>query len=311
MPRAIRIALTGLSFLIFFLGSALIGLVLFPLLFVAAGFDLRRHRDRCTRLVGWGYGTFLFWMRLAGLIEWGPPVHPPPELRDRAYVLVANHPSLIDVLFLLHWFRPRLTSLVKAAWYRSLFFGPLLRSTHYLPGASAEELDAAIAHDGEAPVVRRMTAHLRAGHPIVVFPEGTRSAAGGLRPFKRGAFEAAVAAGVPIVRVFIAVDRPMLMKGVPFWHVPPRRARWDFELLPTVDTAGRTGRALRNALQADYEARFAEYVACRDAALAAEAAGDGAARPAAGGSAPAPDVRGASSGSFESSPYTRSGDSRS
>ncbi|MFW5920307.1 MAG: lysophospholipid acyltransferase family protein, partial [Polyangiales bacterium] len=213
MPRWLRIFFTGLSFVLFFVGGGLLGAVVAPLLLLLGLGRRERQRDRLTRVVNGSYAFFLWWMKLVGLIGYDK-LEPPPELEGRSYVLVSNHPTLIDVLYLLNWF-PRLTCVVKASWYRVWFFGTLLRGTHYLagPGVAGDDVASSDAADGwGSTALDRMVEHLRAGHPLLVFPEGTRSKAARLRRFKRGPFEAARRAGVPIVPVFIHVDRPMLMK---------------------------------------------------------------------------------------------------
>jgi 1-acyl-sn-glycerol-3-phosphate acyltransferase len=42
------------------------------------------------------------------------------------------------------------------------------------------------------------------GRSLIIYPEGTRSRDGELRPFKKGAFTMAVAGGVPVLPVTIA-----------------------------------------------------------------------------------------------------------
>jgi 1-acyl-sn-glycerol-3-phosphate acyltransferase len=229
MPRWLRIFLTGLSFAMFFGGSLLFGLVASPLLFLVAAGRRSAHRQLVTRVLQHGYGVFLFWMKLVRLIDYEKP-RAPPQLRGGPYLLVANHPTLIDVLFLLNSF-DGLTCLVKAHWYRSFLVRSLLRSTLYVPGPGMPGDDD---HPG-SPTLDRMVEQLQAGHALMVFPEGSRSLATQLRRFRRGAFEAARRAGVPILPVFIGVDRPMLMKGVPFWKVPSGRARFDFEVGEPID----------------------------------------------------------------------------
>ncbi|MEM9191870.1 MAG: lysophospholipid acyltransferase family protein [Myxococcota bacterium] len=258
MPRWLRIVFTGLSFGMFFAGSMAFGLLFAPFLLLLSLGNRRMVRDFCTRFVGWGYGTFLLWMKLTGLIGY-TRVPFPKELEGKAYVLVANHPTLIDVLFLLHWF-PGLTSVAKAAAYRSIILGPLLRSTHYLPGAGMKGDDEPT--DSHMPrALERMVAHLEAGYPLVVFPEGTRSKATHLNRFRRGAFEAAVRAEVPLVRVFIRCDPLTLMKGRPFWDVPKSRAMYRFERLPIIDPRvdGRSGAELHRDVYTDFKERFEEW----------------------------------------------------
>lgn len=265
MPRFLRIFLTLSAFTLFFAGTLVLGLVLFPLLFVLALGDTERHRDRCTRFVSVGYGTFLFFLRAIGLLSIGPKVTLPPELEGKPYVMVANHPTLIDVIFLLHWCRG-LTSVVKHEWYRNFFFGPALRSTHYISGPSADESRLGV----ESPALERMIEHVKAGHPLMMFPEGTRSKLDRLNRMRRGPFQIAKACGVPLVRVFIAVDRPMLKKGFPLWKVPDDRAHWHFEVLDIIDTAEdpRDAEALRRESSEEYRRRFGVWLEEREQARA-------------------------------------------
>jgi len=54
---------------------------------------------------------------------------------------------------------------------------------------------------------------LKAGHSIVIFPEGTRSADGTVGPFKAGGLRLALKAGVPIVPVSISGSKNIMPKG--------------------------------------------------------------------------------------------------
>ncbi len=257
MPRFLRIFLTLISFVMFFVLSLVIGTVLFPVAFLFALGNVETHRDRCSRAVAWGYGTFLLWMKLAGLIAW-EKIEFPEELKGQPYVVVANHPTLIDVLFLLHYF-PGLTCVVKGTWYRNPFWTALLRSTNYLPGPLPSETS-------DERIFQRMVDHVKSGHPLLMFPEGTRSKARELHKFKRGAFEVAKRTGVPLIPVVIRVDRPILMKGVPFWSVPKQHARWEFDVLDPIDTQTdtRNGKQLCRELEADIGRRFDIWVEERE-----------------------------------------------
>ena len=252
MQRPFRLALSFLCFAIFFSGSLVLGLVFCPLVWLLTLGNRERTRDLCTGFIGRGYGTFILCMRLMGLIAVEGRVVPPPELEGKPYVLVANHPTLIDVIFLLHWF-PRLTCVVKKSWYDFFFWGMLLRSTHYLPN-----VDPAEEGGLGSTVLDRMVEHVSAGHPLAMFPEGTRSLATSLHRFKRGAFELAERAGVPLVMVFVDVDRPFLMKGVPFWKTASGTARYRLEMIEVVPPSedGDQGLQRRNHAQRRFEAMF-------------------------------------------------------
>ena len=51
------------------------------------------------------------------------------------------------------------------------------------------------------------------GVSVMIFPEGTRSLDGKIRPFKKGGFVLAVDAGVPIVPIIIRGTRSIMPKG--------------------------------------------------------------------------------------------------
>ncbi len=239
----------------FFSGCVAIGLAIFPVLFLLALGDRRRHRDRCTALVGWGYGTFLLWMKIVGLIGWNAKPSVPEELKGKPFIVIANHPSLVDVIFFLNGMRSAgLTCVVKQEWYDSFFFGLVLRSTHYL---------ATGKRDGEL-AIQKMEDHLRAGHPLMLFPEGTRSRRDKLHRFRGGAFELAKRTGVPILEYFIALDKPTLMKGQPVWDVPDGRAVYGFEhLQSTTPDESFDPREARRLAQDRYRERYELWNAFR------------------------------------------------
>ena len=110
-------------------------------------------------------------------------------------MLVANHASLIDILVLFDLFRPY-KWVSKASNFRLPFVGWNMRLNDYVPlrRGDRESVLEMLAHCGR---------HLESGSPILMFPEGTRSADGALKAFKDGAFELAVAHGVPVIPIAV------------------------------------------------------------------------------------------------------------
>lgn len=261
MAPWLRVALTGGCFAIFFGGTALIGLsavVYYSIVRVPP-----EKRWAFTTKINRRLATFAGLMRDLGLIDYWPP-QPPPGFEGRGYLLVANHPTLIDVVLILASM-PEVSCVAKASWYRTWLLGPFLRRTEYVPGPGHDGDEA----DDDAPVVARLEEKLRKGIPVLVFPEGSRSHERSLRRFRRGAIEAAVRAGVPILPLFIGNDMPFLMKGVPFYRVPPETCGFVFEWLEPIETREVSdSRAITRDLAARYEARFAELVEHREATLA-------------------------------------------
>ena len=75
---------------------------------------------------------------------------------------------------------------------------------------------------------------IRAGNSVVVFPEGSRGYDYPLRPFKKGPFILAIAAGVPIVPVLLFGTRDVFAKGTMLVRSGPLH----IHLLEPVPTAG-------------------------------------------------------------------------
>jgi 1-acyl-sn-glycerol-3-phosphate acyltransferase len=114
---------------------------------------------------------------------------------DQTYVVVANHQSLLDILVLFRLFR-HFRWVSKIENFRIPIVGWVMRMNRYV------ELER-----GKAESVRRMLRAceqaLAEGNSLLIFPEGTRSESGALRPFKTGAFELARNARCPILPVVI------------------------------------------------------------------------------------------------------------
>ncbi|MFK3796178.1 MULTISPECIES: lysophospholipid acyltransferase family protein [unclassified Pseudomonas] len=118
--------------------------------------------------------------------------------RSRPCVIVANHQSNYDLFVLGNIVPPRTVCIGK----KSLKWVPLFGQLFWLAGNvlidRGNPLRARLS-------IRQTTETLQhKDTSIWVFPEGTRNQGKGLLPFKRGAFQMAVDAGVPIVPVCVS-----------------------------------------------------------------------------------------------------------
>jgi 1-acyl-sn-glycerol-3-phosphate acyltransferase len=187
-----------------------------------------------------------------------PPM--PAEIdRRKAYVLTSNHPTFIDMIVILGTFA-ELTCVTNGRWWRHWALGRLLKATNYLPGPGSGLPES-------EDVLQAMVDQLKRGHPLLVFPEGQRSLATQLRRFRRGAVEAAVRADVPLVPLFLAIDRPYLTKSVPLWRPPARPPTYRFDWMKPIWPAdfGHDALAIQQHLEALYDARFEEQLALQAA----------------------------------------------
>ena len=120
-------------------------------------------------------------------------------------IVVANHPTLIDVVLLGSHLR-QMDCIVNAGWTAH---SPFL----------ARAIDAAgyVRNDAGSQIVDACAERLRRGRRLLVFPEGTRSPAGGLHRFHRGAVHISLASGMPIVAVTIHA-KPRMLGSKRKWH---------------------------------------------------------------------------------------------
>jgi 1-acyl-sn-glycerol-3-phosphate acyltransferase len=124
---------------------------------------------------------------------------------NRAYVYVANHQSMVDILACSALHTPfKWVSKVENV------YAPFI-------GWAMPIADYVLLKRGNLPSIKRMVkrcrALLRDGESIFVFPEGTRSPDGELLPFYPGAFRLAVWADAPILPVVLDGTRTVLGKG--------------------------------------------------------------------------------------------------
>jgi 1-acyl-sn-glycerol-3-phosphate acyltransferase len=141
--------------------------------------------ELCRPLV-WGLARGLFRIRFVG-VEHLPPAGP--------VVLAPNHVSYMDpVLVTIPIHRP-LHYMTLEPFFRVRGLGLLIRWCRAFP-VSEDQADRR--------AVRTALRVLRAGEPLVIFPEGGRSPDGRLQPFRPGAFRLALQAEAPVVPATIA-----------------------------------------------------------------------------------------------------------
>ena len=203
-----RLLQTGLSFAVF-------GGVVLALGFVVIPLSRRLARDgepddlRAQRWIHRGARVFIGFMQGVGLMR----VEQVGTARLRAggpLLVVANHPTLFDLPLLLS-LMPQADCIVGAAWAENFFLRRVVAAAGY--GRS----------DDGSSVVRACKRQLDAGRCVVIFPEGTRSPAGGLREFHAGAAFVALRTGQGLLPVLLRCEPPSQTKERSWYDVPASR----------------------------------------------------------------------------------------
>lgn len=139
-----------------------------------------------------------FW---ASLYTWFNPVwRITIEGRDKirtgvAYVMVANHQSLLDILVLFRLFK-HFKWVSKIENFRVPWVGWNMSLNRYIKLRRGDK-------DSVNQMMEACERTLKDGNPIMMFPEGTRSVDGKLKAFKHGAFTLAQRVGVPLLPIVI------------------------------------------------------------------------------------------------------------
>lgn len=129
-------------------------------------------------------------------------------------VLVSNHASYLDGIVVPVAVPEPVAVVVKRELERKALTRVLLRG---LGAIFVERFDATAS----ASDARQVPDALTAGRAVLVFPEGTCLRLPGLLPFRMGAFQAAVEAGVPVVPVTLRGTRYVLRPDT--WFPRPGR----------------------------------------------------------------------------------------
>lgn len=210
-----RIVATGFCFACFGIGGLLLGLLVFPLfLFVVRCPDRRSVRARQT--IHHLFRLFVGLMCLVGVCRL--EVKGRERLRRDGQLILANHPSLIDVVFLMSLVR-NADCIVKAALLRNPFTRGPVRAAGF------------VCNDSGPGLVDDCIAAVRAGRNLIVFPEGTRTPAhADLGKLQRGAAHLAVRGGLAITPVRISCRPRMLGKADKWWRVPLRAGHFVIEV---------------------------------------------------------------------------------
>jgi 1-acyl-sn-glycerol-3-phosphate acyltransferase len=203
----LRLPATGVCFLVFGLAAIFVGILVLPVIRLLS-FERSRSRRLARAVVGGGLRGFVAFMRAVGVLRY--VFVGQDKLGRPGQIIIANHPTLIDVVFLLG-FTPGATCIVKAGLFRHWITRGAVNAAGYIPNAPTEEM----IHTAEAA--------LAAGEVLVIFPEGTRTVPGQAMQMQRGGSNVALRAARVLAPVFITCDPPTLSKNLPWYRIPPRR----------------------------------------------------------------------------------------
>lgn len=214
LDRGWRVIATGIAFSSFGIGGLLLRLVYFPLLELVVR-DRARKARLARAMVQRSFAGHIELMRVLGILRYR--ITGAEKLRREGLLILANHPTLIDVVFLISLV-PNADCVVKARLARNPFTRGPVRATNY------------ICNDSGAGLIEDCIRSIRAGSNLVIFPEGTRTPLDGRTQLRRGAANVAVRGGIDITPVLIDCSPRSLTKGLPWWRVPRSRMKFAIDV---------------------------------------------------------------------------------
>jgi 1-acyl-sn-glycerol-3-phosphate acyltransferase len=214
-----RLLGTTVSFAVFGVAGLLVGLLIFPVMFIFVR-DRRARQRAARKLIGSGFGAFISMLKVFGVLSY--------EIEGANHIdsgqnqlIVANHPTLIDVVILVSLF-PQADCVIKEAVTRNPFMRSTVAAANYISNGEPDEL------------LRSCVESLDAGGSLLLFPEGTRTARGEAPDLKLGAATVAARAGVDILPIAIACSPVFLTKNLPWHHVPAEKPHFKIRVLAPV-----------------------------------------------------------------------------
>ncbi|MDQ4628957.1 lysophospholipid acyltransferase family protein [Janthinobacterium lividum] len=206
-----RTIATAFSFAAFGLGGLLLRVLVFPVLQVLVW--RRETRIACARaIIRWSFRLYIGLMRFLGVLRYD--LRGLDKLERGGLLILANHPTLIDTIFLMAYVK-QADCIVKSDLWNNPFTGGPVRAAGY------------INNTGGAELVDACLASLERGNNLIIFPEGTRTPCNGEVVLKRGAANIAVRGRRDVTPVLIRCLPRTLGKGEPWWRVPARRAHFE------------------------------------------------------------------------------------
>jgi len=162
-------------------------------------------------------------------------------------VYISNHASFVDIWAILAEVPGTIRFVYKKGMNWIPLMGQAMRAARHIPIDRSKRSASFAAYDEAAKFIRDE------GSSAIVFAEGTRSRDGRLKPFKKGPFVLAIAAGAPVVPIFCENTFALMPRGS--WS--PKPGTVTLKIGEPIPTTG-----------LDFEARDALARRAREAILA-------------------------------------------
>ncbi|MFW0778565.1 MAG: lysophospholipid acyltransferase family protein [Rickettsiales bacterium] len=216
-----RILATGYSFASFGLGGVILPFIAMPIIYCLPGGAEKREK-RAKAFVHYSFRFFVEQMRFLGILTY--QVSDRETLNRPGQLIIANHPTLIDIVFLIAFIK-RADCVVKSSLLKNPFTRGPINVANY------------IANDNSEQVLVQAKASLRKGNSLIVFPEGTRTTQGKALNMQRGAANIALRCDCELNPIVIDCRPSTLTKELKWYQIPDRPFHMTLRPGPELDVS--------------------------------------------------------------------------
>ncbi len=215
-----RLIATAISFISFGVGGVLIR-GCYPIIFILP-ISTQRKIKLGRKIINLAFRVFIWIMKSLGIYTY--QIKGLEKLNNSGQLIIANHPTLIDVAFLLSIIKD-CNCIVKESLIKNLFTkGPLL-TANYIINSSPEKL------------LNRCKNSLNNNEALLIFPEGTRTKNLKKLKFKKGAANIAILANKNILPILIECSPIMLQKNNKWYKIPLTKPHFIITILDEIDVS--------------------------------------------------------------------------
>ena len=202
---------TLFGFVLFGVAGVLFKIALLPYTLKSTHGDVPRQLA-ARRMIGRVWRFFVGYLQWSGVLS--VRFHGAEKLGRGGQLILANHPSLLDVVLLVsHASAPNI--LVKKDLVRNPSMSSQIRAAGYIPNDESMEM------------LEEIEAVFQSGQSLLIFPEGTRTGWDGQVKMHRGAVSIGLRSAKVITPVVIKMNPPNFKKGQPWYKIPPRKIHYE------------------------------------------------------------------------------------
>jgi len=210
-----RLVATGFSFSIFGLGGVFLRVFVFPVIKLLSP-NQQQKISNIQKLVHSSFYFFIGLMHKFGIMTY--EIKGLDKLNQSGQLIIANHPTLIDIVFLISRI-PQANCIVKQTLWHNPYLKGVVSNAGYISNGNPEMM------------ISESVACLKAGGVMIIFPEGTRSIPNAQYKFQRSAAHIAMQANPKVALVTLTCTPSTLTKAEKWYQIPETR----FHLAMSVD----------------------------------------------------------------------------